>query len=88
MSTGQLDAAQHQMVGELLEVDRLGRVLGRMDQDVTRGRDGEVALPPAVDLVEFGRVADCESLARLQVTVGAKDRCAHEHMIQAKVARI
>ena len=32
---GQLDAAQHQMICELLEVDRLGRVLGRMDQHVT-----------------------------------------------------
>ena len=30
----QLDAAQHQMVGELLEVDRLRRVLGRVDEDV------------------------------------------------------
>ena len=81
---GQLDAAQHQMIGELLEVDRLGGVLGRMDQHVTRGRDGEVALPPAVDFVEFGRVADGESLARLPVTVGANDRCAHEHMIQSE----
>ena len=30
----QLDAAQHQVVGELLEVDGLRRVLGRMDEDM------------------------------------------------------
>ena len=81
----QLDPAQHQVVGELLEVDRLRRVLGRMDEDVARRRDGKVALAPPVDLVELGRVADGEGLSRLPVAVGASDRCAHGHMIQTLV---
>ena len=81
-----LDPAQHQVVGELLEVDGLRRILGRMDQDVTRRRDGEVALPPAVHFVELGGVADGEGLSRLPVAMGARDRCAHGHMIQTLVA--
>ena len=80
-----LDPAQHQVVGELLEVDGLGRILGRMDEDMTRRRDGEVALAPPVDFVELGRVADGEGLACLPVAVCSGDRCAHGHMIQTLI---
>ena len=81
-----LNPAQLQMIGELLEVDGLRRVLGRMDQDVARRRDRKVALAPPIDLVELGGVADSEGLARLPVPMGASDRCAHRHMIQTLIA--
>ena len=62
----QPDAAELQVVGELLQVDRARRVLGRMDEDVAVTRNGKVALPPAVHFVQLGRVADGENLARLK----------------------
>ena len=77
MSTGQPDAAEHQVIGQLLEVDGPGRVLRGMNQHVPLRRDGEVALPPAVHLVEFGGVADGKDLSRLPVTVTARRGCAH-----------
>ncbi len=75
-----LDPAQQQVVGELLEVDGLRRILGRMDEDMTRRRDGEIALPPPVDFVELGRVADGEGLACLPVTVCVgRQMCSRSH---------
>ena len=57
---GQMDPAQQQMIDELLQIDGSGRVLGRVDEDVAGGRDGEVALAPAVDFIELGSVGDGE----------------------------
>ena len=61
----QIDAAQLQAVDQLLQIDRAGRVLGRMHEDVAVIRDREVALSPAGDFVQFGGVVDGENLTRL-----------------------
>ena len=68
----QVDPAQHQVIDELLQVDGAGRVLGRMDQDVPVGRDREVALPPALDLVELRRVGRREHVSGLPVAMTAR----------------
>ena len=52
----EIDAADLQPVDELLEVDGLRRVLVGMDHEVSLGPDGEIAVPPAGDLVQVGRV--------------------------------
>ena len=74
----QTDAAQLQVIGQLLEVDGPLRVLRRMDQDVARRGDREVALPPALDLVEFAGVGDGKHLSCLPVAVRLGCRSAHE----------
>ena len=45
-------------VNQLLEVDGAGRVLLGVHQQVPRGGDGEIAVSPAFDFVEFGGVLD------------------------------
>ena len=46
----QVDAAQLQVIDELLEIDCLLGILRRVDEHVAGLADGEVALAPAVDL--------------------------------------
>ena len=52
----QADAAQLQVIDELLQVDRALGILGGVDADVAVRADGEVALAPALDFVELRRV--------------------------------
>ena len=59
----QVDAAQLQVIDELLEIDRLLGILRRVDEHVAGAADGEVALAPARDLVELVRVRDRPRLA-------------------------
>ena len=63
-----------------------------MDQHVARRRDGKVALPPAVHLVEFGRVADGKGFARLPGAVTARDRATHAnhdtHVLQNRISKM
>ena len=47
----QPDAAQHQVIGQLLQIDCVRGILRRMDEHVAVGRDREVSLAPAIDLV-------------------------------------
>ena len=54
----QVDAAQLQVIDQLLEVDRAAWILGRMDLHVAVLADREVALAPAGDLVQLGGVGD------------------------------
>ena len=61
----QRDPAELQMVGQLLEIDRAGGILGRVDENVAVGRDREVAFPPPVHLVQFRGVVDGEDLTSL-----------------------
>ena len=79
---GQLNAAEHQMVGQLLEIDGAGRILRRVDQHVTRRRDGEVSLTPTVDLVEVGGVGGGKNLTRLPAAMAPRRRCIHANMIR------
>ena len=53
---GKRDAAQNQRIDQLLQVDRAGRVLGRMDMDVAVAVDGEIALAPTGDVVQIAGV--------------------------------
>ena len=53
----QLDAAQQQVIGELLQIDGARRILRRVHEHVAGRGDREVALTPAVHLVEIGGVA-------------------------------
>ena len=59
----QADAAQLQVIDELLEVDRAIGVLGGVDANVAVRTDGEVVLAPAFDLVELGGVGDRPGIA-------------------------
>ena len=52
----QPDAPELQVIDELLQVDRTLGILGRVHADVAVRADGEVAFPPAIDLVELRRV--------------------------------
>ena len=52
----QVDAAQLQPIDQLLQVDRRGRVLGRVDPHVALVADREVALAPAGDVVQLAGV--------------------------------
>ena len=70
------DAAQLQMVGELLQVDRARRVFRRVRENVAVLRDREVALAPTIHLVEFRGVADGKEFTRLPRT-RASCRDAH-----------
>ena len=65
----QPDAAQQQVIGQLLQIDRPRRILRRMHEHVPGRRDREVALAPAVHLVEIGGVADGKGLAGLPVAM-------------------
>ena len=59
------DAAQLQMVGQLLQVDGARRILGGVGEDVAVLGDREVALAPSIELVEFRGVVNGEDLSRL-----------------------
>ena len=59
----------------------LRRILRRMDEHVAVGGDREVALAPAIDLVQFGRVVDGEELPSLPGLVPARRGSAHAIMI-------
>ena len=58
MQRRQADAAELQVVDQLLEVDRAAGVLGRMNLDLSVLADREVALPPSGDFVQLGGIAD------------------------------
>ena len=73
----QADAAQHQVIGELLEIDGAGRILRRMHQHVAVGGDREVAFAPAIDFVQLGGVVDGEELACLPGSVPSRRGSAH-----------
>ena len=79
----QADAAELQVIDELLQVDRALGVVRRVDADVAVRTDGEVALAPAVDLVELARVRDGPGIA---LPPGARQpaRRAHAHIIKEK----
>ncbi len=55
---GGAEAAELQAIDQALEVDPPRRVLGRMDLQVPVLVDREVALPPAVDVVQLGRFSE------------------------------
>ena len=78
----QLDPAQHQMIGQLLQIDGAVRVLRGMNQHVASRRDREVALAPAVDFIQFRGVVDGKDLACLPVTVRLECGVFTENMIQ------
>ena len=57
-----------------------GRVLGRVHEDVPGRGDREVALSPAVDLVELGGVADGKTPPSLPVADDrASWKCSRDH---------
>src|SRR5262249_41874692 len=58
------------------QVDRAGRILGGVHENVSVTGNGEVALSPAIDLIQLVGIADGEELARLPGT-GPRRRCAH-----------
>ena len=60
----QADAAELQAIDQLLEVDGLGRVLGRVHLHVTGGVDREVAVAPARHLVQLARVVHAPGARR------------------------
>ena len=73
----QIDAACLQVVGELLQVDRLRRVLRRMHEDVPRVAHGEVPLPPPGDLVQLLGVDRTPLLVRAHRQPRPSHRRAH-----------
>ncbi len=74
----QVDAAQLQMVDQLLQVDRSGRILGGVNLDVSVFADGEVALAPALDLVQFGGVRNRPGVAYFVRRTGSFNGNSHE----------
>ena len=74
---GQADPAEQQMVGELLEVDRLLGILRGVDQHVPGRRDREVAFPPPIDFVEVRGVANREGFASLPAPMTSCCRGTH-----------
>src|SRR5439155_20610660 len=74
----QADAAQHQVIGELFEIDRPRRVFRRVHEHVARRRDGEVPLAPALHLIELAGVGDGENLTRLPGPMAPSCREVHE----------
>jgi hypothetical protein len=50
---GQADAPQLEVIDQLLDVDGPAGLLGDVGQDVPIGAHGEVALPPASNIVKF-----------------------------------
>ena len=81
MSTGRLMPRSMQVIGQLLQIDRARRILRRVHEHVARGGDREVALAPALHLVELGGIADGEGLSGLPVAVTARRGAAHANMI-------
>ena len=58
------DAAQHQRVDQLLQIDATRGVLCRVHPQVSVLADREIALAPAGDIVEIGRVGDRPAIGR------------------------
>ena len=77
----QADAAQLQVIDQLLQVDPALGILRRVDADVAVRADGEVALAPALDLVELGGVGDRPRIA-LTPRPRYTARRAHAHIIE------
>jgi hypothetical protein len=75
------DASQHQVIGELLQVDGTRRILRRVHEHVAGGGNREVALPPALHLVEVGGIGDGKGISCLPVAVTSRDGTAHANMI-------
>ncbi len=57
------DPAQLQVIDELLQIDRPLGIARRVDAQMPARRDRKIALPPAVDLVQLGRIADRPGIA-------------------------
>ena len=51
------------MIDELLQIDPALGIFGGVDTDVSVGADREVALAPAVDFVELGRIGNRPGVA-------------------------
>jgi hypothetical protein len=85
---GELDATQNQVIGELLEVDRLVAVLGGMDEHMAGRRDRKIPLAPPFHFVELTGVGGGKHLAGLPVTLRARRRIAHALMIQERFCTI
>ena len=67
----QADAARLQAIDELLEVDGARRVFGRVDLDVARGVDREVAFAPASHFVELAGVVHAPGVVVVLASTGA-----------------
>ena len=72
----QPDAAQLQVIDQLLKVDRALRFLGDVRQHVSVGADREITLAPAFNIVQFGRVSGRPGIA-LSPGGGRPARRAH-----------
>ena len=72
-----IDAARLQVVGELLEIDRLARVLRRVHEHLAGVADREVALAPPVDLVQLGGVGGTPLFVRAHRRPQSSGHCAH-----------
>ena len=59
----QADAAELQVIDQLLEVNRAIRFFGGVNLDLAVRADGKVALAPTLDLVEFTGVRHCPRIA-------------------------
>ena len=78
----QLDAAQQQVIDQCFRsIERAGSFVG-WTSTCPVGRDREVALPPAVDLVELGGIGDGEDFSGLPVAMTAGRGSAHANMIK------
>ena len=75
----QLDAAELQLIDELLEVDGLCGILRRVDANVAIRADREVALAPSIDLVEFGRIGDRPGSPMPTASAVAWSTCSRNH---------
>ena len=60
----QVDAAQFEFFDQFPKIDRAGRILSGMHQDMAVVADREVALSPRGDIVQFGCIGRGPSLCR------------------------
>ena len=86
----QLDPAEQEVIGELLEVDRARRILRRVHEHVTGRGDRKIALSPPLHLVELGGIGDGEGPSRLPAAVTTGRRATHANMIHtfARIATV
>src|ERR1700691_2913767 len=75
----QADAAQLQVIDQLLEIDRPVGVFRRVNLDLSVVADREVALAPAGDFVQLGRVGSRPALTYIVRGPHPGDRMIHAH---------
>ena len=73
------DAAQLQVIDQLLEVDRAARVLRGMDPNVAVLADREIPLTPSANLVHFGSIDGRPGLADVVCGTLSGDLVVHGH---------